>query len=77
MGIFDDYGEFVPTQAAAKLVIGHDQLQPPSDLSQQAVAYRMPQCIVDGLETIEVDHQEPTATPPFVGIDKCLGQRLG
>jgi hypothetical protein len=70
-------GEFVAAQPAAQFVVGHQLAQPFGNEREQLVAHKMPQRIVDGLETIEVDHQERATRTPLVGVRHRFAQRVG
>src|SRR5581483_8628958 len=50
-----DDGEFIAAEPSHEIVTAEDFVEPKRDVADQFVADRMPECIVDVLEMVEVD----------------------
>ena len=54
----DQDGELVAAEAGDQVVVADDGVEPAGDLDQQLVAGLVPGDVVDGLEAVEVEHQQ-------------------
>ena len=54
----DEDGELVAAEAGDQVVLADDGVQPAGHLDQQLVAGLVPGDVVDGLEPVEVEHQQ-------------------
>ena len=54
----DQDGELVAAEAGDQVVVADDGVQPAGDLDQQLVTGLVPGDVVDGLEAVEVEHQQ-------------------
>ena len=56
-----DHGELVPAEANQQVPLAEDPSQPRAELSQQLVAGRVAERVVDLLEPVEIDEEEGQA----------------
>ena len=68
--------ELVAAEAADLAVVAHHRLQPVGDLAQQRVADRMAERVVDVLEAVEVDQEQPAALAAMGRVAQRLVERL-
>ena len=69
-------GELVAAQAGDRVAVAQSVRHPAGDLAQQRIAVLVAEGVVDVLELVEVDHQEPDRGPRPVGLDEGAGQPL-